>query len=94
MSLALGYSSGEDEDPAVLAKDAFGLSALPATKKPRVEELASHVFAEAAPHVLSEVSLVMSPCISTNDNRAGSAQSNITGNKTNRHPDECQYTVQ
>lgn len=54
MSLALGYSSGEDEDPAILAKDAFGLSSLPSTKKPRVEESAFQMTAEAAPHVLSE----------------------------------------
>lgn len=51
---SLGYSSGEDEDPAILAKDAFGLSSLPSTKKPRVEESAFQMTAEAAPHVLSE----------------------------------------
>jgi pre-mRNA-processing factor 17 len=56
MSLALGYSSGEDEDPAIFAKDAFGISSLPSVKKPRVDESASRMTAEAAPHVLSEVS--------------------------------------
>jgi pre-mRNA-processing factor 17 len=55
MSLALEYSSGEDEDPAILAKDAFGLSSLPSAKKSRVEESAYQLTAEAAPHVLSEV---------------------------------------
>ena len=53
MSLVQGYSSGEDEtiDP----NDAFGLSSLPAAKKPRTDELQS-LKAEAAPHVLAEVS--------------------------------------
>jgi len=58
MSLALGYSSGEDEDPVILAKDAFGLSYLSPAKKPRVEDLTLQMTAEAAPHVLSEVSLI------------------------------------
>lgn len=55
MSLALGYSSGEDEDLATIAKDAFGLSSLPSAKKSRVEGLASPLNAQAAPDVLSEV---------------------------------------
>lgn len=54
MSLALGYSSGEDEDPTVVAKDAFNLASLPATKKPRTELLSNEAL-HAAPHVLSEV---------------------------------------
>lgn len=59
MSLALGYSSGEDEDPVTLAKDAFGLSSLPSTKKPRVDEVLTPLTTQAAPDVLSEVSAVV-----------------------------------
>lgn len=55
MSLALGYSSGEDEDLAVTARDAFGLSAIPA-KKLRTQESVVQLVPQAAPDVLSEVS--------------------------------------
>lgn len=54
MSLALGYASSDDEDFEKLAKDAFGLSSLHATKKPKVTEIQS-VSTNAAPDVLSEV---------------------------------------
>ncbi|KAG6814036.1 hypothetical protein H0H92_003886 [Tricholoma furcatifolium] len=56
MSLALGYSSSEDEDPATIAKDAFGLQSLPSAKKPRTEPLSAPTTAPiaAAPDVLSE----------------------------------------
>ncbi|KAG6868554.1 hypothetical protein C0993_001250 [Termitomyces sp. T159_Od127] len=55
MSLALGYSSGEDEDPAIIVKDAFNLASLPAVKKPRTEpSLISNEAPHAAPNVLSE----------------------------------------
>ncbi|KAJ3537051.1 hypothetical protein NMY22_g5764 [Coprinellus aureogranulatus] len=55
MSLAIDYSSDEEEIVRAASKDAFGLSSLPQAKKPRVEEssvVASS--ADAAPHVLSE----------------------------------------
>jgi pre-mRNA-processing factor 17 len=55
MSLALGYSSGEDEDPAMLAKDAFGISSIPTSKKSHFGESTYQLTAEAAPHVLAEV---------------------------------------
>jgi pre-mRNA-processing factor 17 len=55
MSLALGYSSGEDEDPATIVKDAFGLSSLPSAKKARTETPDVQVAPQAAPDVLSEV---------------------------------------
>jgi pre-mRNA-processing factor 17 len=51
MSLVQDYSSDED----VPVDDVFGLSKLPATKKPRVDEAPAPVVTEAAPHVLSEV---------------------------------------
>lgn len=59
MSLALGYSSGEDEDPGIFASDAFGLSSLPSTKKPRVDEDVEPLTTQAAPDVLSEVSVAI-----------------------------------
>jgi pre-mRNA-processing factor 17 len=59
MSLALGYSSGEDEDPVTLAKDTFGLSSLPSAKKPRVDDAVPQLTTQAAPDVLSEVSVVI-----------------------------------
>ncbi|KAI0344157.1 pre-mRNA splicing factor [Trametopsis cervina] len=66
MSLVQGYSSEEDDGPIIDANDAFGLAALPATKRPRVEASSSSLTVEAAPHVLSEdplaqTSLVMRP---------------------------------
>ncbi|KAK1236328.1 hypothetical protein PQX77_000425, partial [Marasmius sp. AFHP31] len=51
MSLVQGYSSGEDESAD--SNDAFGLSSIPAAKKPRTEESQS-LKTEAAPHVLAE----------------------------------------
>ncbi|KAG6817635.1 hypothetical protein H0H87_006263 [Tephrocybe sp. NHM501043] len=55
MSLALGYSSGEDEDSTANVKDAFGLASLPSAKKPRTEQLqAQKATLQAAPDVLSE----------------------------------------
>jgi hypothetical protein len=56
MSLVHGYSSGEDEEAVPHAVDAFGLSSLP-IKKMRVGDATTTVAAEAAPAVLSEVSL-------------------------------------
>lgn len=53
MSLGLNYSSDEEEILNTVSKDAFGLSSLPVTKKPRVEQPTAK--ADAAPHVLSEV---------------------------------------
>jgi len=55
MSLALSYSSGEDEDPAIHAKDAFSLSSIPTLKKLRTEDYAPQTLPNAAPHVLAEV---------------------------------------
>ncbi|RDB29438.1 Pre-mRNA-processing factor 17 [Hypsizygus marmoreus] len=54
MSLALGYSSGEDEESASIVNDAFGLSTLPSTKKPRIDQSDVKFAAEAAPDVLAE----------------------------------------
>lgn len=51
MSLADNYSSDED----VAAGDIFGLNKISTAKKPRVDESAPALVAEAAPHVLSEV---------------------------------------
>ena len=60
MSLVAGYSSDEDDlGPATITEDAFGLSNLPASKKPRTEETVSRQTLQAAPDVLAEV------CIST-----------------------------
>ena len=55
MSLAISYSSDEEENLASAAKDAFALSALPVAKKVRIEKI-SLESTDAAPHVLSEVS--------------------------------------
>ncbi|KAF5377481.1 hypothetical protein D9615_005113 [Tricholomella constricta] len=54
MSLALGYSSGEEEDPKAAVKDAFGLSSLPSAKKPRTEVNDVQLVPQPAPDVLSE----------------------------------------
>jgi pre-mRNA-processing factor 17 len=45
------YSSDED----VPTDDVFGLSKLPASKRPRTDEVPLPLATEAAPHVLSEV---------------------------------------
>lgn len=45
------YSSDEDN----VINDAFGLSNLPASKKPRTEQSQDKQIAQAAPHVLAEV---------------------------------------
>lgn len=61
MSLVQGYSSDEDNGPVTSMNDAFGLSILPASKKPRVEQpSSSRMVVEAAPHVLAEVSSLRS----------------------------------
>jgi pre-mRNA-processing factor 17 len=57
MSLIQDYSSGEDEGAVLSTKDAFGLTSLPVTKKNRVEGAATIMVTQAAPAVLSEVSL-------------------------------------
>ncbi|KAF8807291.1 WD40 repeat-like protein [Phlegmacium glaucopus] len=62
MSLAISYSSDEEENLASAAKDAFALSALPAAKKTRVDERSS-TSTDAAPHVLSEDPLNMTSLI-------------------------------
>ena len=57
MSLVAGYSSDEDDlGPATITEDAFGLSNLPVSKKPRTEEIVSRQTLQAAPDVLAEVS--------------------------------------
>lgn len=60
-SLLQGYSSGED-DEQLATQDAFGLSSLPTSKKPRLEEpeastssTAVSIVLQAAPDVLAEV---------------------------------------
>lgn len=56
MSLIQGYSSGEDEGPVSPTNDAFGLTSLPAAKKPRTEpQKLTSVIPHSAPDVLSEV---------------------------------------
>ncbi|EAU93218.2 pre-mRNA splicing factor [Coprinopsis cinerea okayama7 len=51
---ALNYSSDEEEISKSVATDAFGLTSLPASKKPRVDDGPSTSQATAAPDVLSE----------------------------------------
>ena len=53
MSLSLSYSSDEGSSVSV-AKDAFGLTALPVAKKHRVENPTT-ITTDAAPDVLAEV---------------------------------------
>ena len=55
MSLPVSYSSDEEDIASSVKTDAFGLSALPIAKKARVDEIQT-VSADAAPHVLAEVS--------------------------------------
>lgn len=55
MSLVPGYSSDEDSELVSTTEDAFGLSKLPAAKKPRTDESASRLELKAAPDVLAEV---------------------------------------
>lgn len=50
--LISGYSSGEDDDNT---NDVFGLSAIHAAKKQRVEQEAQATATSAAPDVLAEV---------------------------------------
>ncbi|PFH50772.1 hypothetical protein AMATHDRAFT_60420 [Amanita thiersii Skay4041] len=52
MSLPIGYASSDEEDLTDVANDAFRLSALPAPKKAKYDELPTT--ANAAPDVLSE----------------------------------------
>jgi pre-mRNA-processing factor 17 len=52
-TLSMSSYSSDDED-SVSRNDAFGLSSLPATKKPRVAHNASKLL-DSAPHVLAEV---------------------------------------
>ncbi|KAJ7814103.1 pre-mRNA splicing factor [Mycena olivaceomarginata] len=61
MSLALGYSS--DEDEGVATENPFGLASAPANKKTRVEEPLSQMVPSAAPHVLSEDPLNMTSLV-------------------------------
>ncbi|KAI6133313.1 pre-mRNA splicing factor [Pisolithus croceorrhizus] len=58
MSLVQGYSSDEDD---VATNDAFGISNLPLTRRSRADEAEQKIVADAAPHVLSETSLVTRP---------------------------------
>jgi hypothetical protein len=58
MSLVNDYSSGE-EDAILPTRDAFGLASLPVAKKTRSEDVSTvAMVAQAAPPVLSEVSLI------------------------------------
>jgi hypothetical protein len=59
MSMAIDYSSDEEEITKAAAADAFGLNSLPSAKKARVDEGPSTLAAQAtaAPDVLSEVSI-------------------------------------
>ncbi|KZT06299.1 pre-mRNA splicing factor [Laetiporus sulphureus 93-53] len=59
MSFIPGYSSGEDDGPISATQDVFGLTSLPAAKKPRIDELsasgsAPSIAPDAAPDVLAE----------------------------------------
>lgn len=64
MSLIHGYSSDEDDTP-VIAQDAFGISALPSSKKPRVKETEVETRVEtSAPDVLAEVRNKLTACAS------------------------------
>lgn len=62
MSLALGYSSGEEENPDSFAKDAFGLASIPQAKKTRIDDAAPAIYTQAAPEVLSEVRNALRNC--------------------------------
>lgn len=55
MALNIAYSS--DEEDLTSTNDVFGISSLPVSKRPRVEEQESVKVSstDAAPHVLSEV---------------------------------------
>lgn len=57
MSLIQGYSSDED-DAKLQGNDVFGLSAVPSTKKVRLDEpVQPKITANAAPDVLAEVTI-------------------------------------
>ena len=88
MSLTLGYASSDDEDVGLLSKDAFGLSAIHATKKPKVTDVLPTP-ANAAPDVLSEVCQASLPYDSSLSTYAGPPETNISRYKTYRHSDEC-----
>lgn len=56
MSLAISYSSDEDDTPISTSGDAFGISELPSSKKPRVENSKGPTsIVSSAPDVLLEV---------------------------------------
>ena len=56
MSLAISYSSDEDDTPVSTSGDAFGISELPSSKKPRVENSKGPTsIVSSAPDVLLEV---------------------------------------
>lgn len=57
MSLAIVYSSDDDQLAEAVAKDTFGITSLPSNKRLRVEEATQPqtVAPDAAPHVLAEV---------------------------------------
>lgn len=55
------YSS--DEDNVTTIHDAFGLSKLPASKKPCTQDSKDKLISQAAPHVLAEVRSLQSSFI-------------------------------
>ena len=61
MSLPILYSSDEEDHISSIKNDLFSLSALPAAKKPRVDET-QLVNTNAAPHVLAEVQIFIQFC--------------------------------
>ena len=96
MSLAIDYSSDEEELTKNAATDAFGLSSLPSTKKARVDEGPSMLAAQAtaAPDVLSEVSI--SPSVQfvfVLKDHVGSPESQISGDKAYGYPNEREYPL-
>lgn len=90
MSLPIAYSSDEEESLAAASKDAFSLSSLPSTKRPRVED--ATISRDAAPHVLAEVhSDILS--FTTTDNLVGSIKSNIISDATDGYADERKHSI-
>ena len=91
MSLVAGYSSDEDDlGPATITEDAFGLSNLPVSKKPRTEEIVSRQTLQAAPDVLAEVCVHKTPVIyHLLTVILGSFEPNVPYNASHRYTHEC-----
>lgn len=67
MSLVQGYSSDEDDVQMAQGDDTFGLSAIPTSKKARVENQVVSMVETSAPDVLSEVCTLLHSLLNTVD---------------------------